>query len=478
MTTPERSTGSESPGRDKQVVSTDQMGEKGALPAAEKLAPDTAVEVHLDLRTQNRNALVFAAQVALIFLAAPVLYVGFVQGALCKRLHTSDTIANLASSVYLAMAWFPVLAVWLIPQVRLLKRSISAAFATSAIIGGVVALVLLVDGPAWLVIGALVVHAGVVGSANGVINTFNWEALGRGVSEKGRGKALALAMGVGPVFAIIGSLASQLILKGEAFGWKPPGWPEVPYPYNFALLFGASVPILLLASRLAAQYRIPLPEIEVEREPLGTAILGGFKQLFTNRLLLIACVAYLLMYSGHMIQNNISLYTKDVLGRPVADFVGYQNMLRFSFKMLAGFFLGWLLTRTNPKVPMLVTAGLDIISVLWALFAPGYWFLLAFGINGAGELFGAYYFVYPLACSPKSQMRRNMALLSLISVPVGFAPLFYGWISDTWNLRASMWVALGVMVFTAALVAKMLPSRPRPRAQDLLAADLAEEKLK
>ncbi|MSU69419.1 MAG: MFS transporter [Opitutaceae bacterium] len=476
MTTPGRSNGGESAGRDQRADLTDSTGTKAALPT-EKLAPDAAVAVHLDLRAQNRNALVYAALTSLIYLAAPVLYVGFVQGALCKQLHTSDTIANLASSVYLAMAWFPVLAVWLIPQVRLLNRSISVSFAVSAVMGGAVALVLLVDGPAWLVVGALVLHAGVVGCANGVIQTFTWEALGRGVSEKGRGKALALAMGVGPVFAIIGSLASQLILKGEAFGWKPPGWPEVPYPYNFALLFGASVPVMALAAYVALLFRIPVPETEVEREPFGLAVLGGFKQLFSNRMLLIACVAYLLMYCGHMIQNNISLYTKDVLGRPVADFVGYQNMLRFSFKMVAGFFLGWLLTRTNPKVPMLFTAGLDIVSVLWALFAPGYWFLLAFGINGAGELFGAYYFVYPLACSPKSQMRRNIALLYLISAPVGFAPVIYGWISDTWNLRASMWVALGVMLFTAALVAKLLPSHPRPRAQDLRAADLAEEKL-
>jgi hypothetical protein len=207
-------------------------------------------------------------------------------------------------------------------------------------------------------------------------------------------------------------------------------------------------------------------------------VLGGFKQLFNNRLLFVACLAYLLMYSGHMIQNNISLYTQDVLRRPVEEYVGYQNMLRFSFKMGAGLFLGWLLLRTNPKVPLLVTAGLDIVAVFWALFAHGSWYLLAFGINGAGELFGAYYFVYPLACSAKSQMRRNMAMLMLISAPVGFAPFIYGWISDTWTLRASMWVALGVMVFTAALVAKMLPSNPRPRTEDYRPADLAKEELK
>lgn len=440
-----------------------------------KQAPDSAVEVHLPLGLQNRNALIFASLVSLIYLAAPVLYVGYTQAALCKRLQTSDTVANLASSVYLAMAWFPVVIAWLVPQVRMLKRAIFTSFALIAVMGAAVAAALIANAPAKVIVAMLVLHAAVLGCANGVIATFNWEALGRGVAERRRGRALGMAFGFGPVFAVIGSVGSQLILKNEAFGWHPSWWPEVSYPYNFALLFGASVPAMALAAFLVLLYRIPLPTIEVRREPFGPAVLGGFKQFFGYRLLFYACIAYLLVYCGHMVQNNMSLYTKEVLGRPVEDFVGYQNALRFSFKMAAGFFLGWLLTRTNPKVPMLVTAGLDILSVLWALFVPGYWFLISFGINGAGELFGVYYFNYPLSCSPKSQMRRNIAFLMLISVPVGFAPVFFGWISDTWNLRTSLWVGVAILAVTTALVAKVLPAHPRPRAEDLSAADTAEE---
>jgi len=72
-------------------------------------------------------------------------------------------------------------------------------------------------------------------------------------------------------------------------------------------------------------------------------------------------------------------------------------------------------------------------------------------------------------------MRRNMAFVMLLSAPVGFAPALYGAISDTWNLTASFWVALAVMVVGVILMATMLPARPRPRAVDLEPADLEQE---
>ena len=134
--------------------------------------------------------------------------------------------------------------------------------------------------------------------------------------------------------------------------------------------------------------------------------------------------------------------------------------------MLCGFFLGWLLVRTNPKTPLLVTIGLQIAGVLWVLFVPGYWFLLAFGINGAGELFGVYYMNYPMECSAKSQVRRNIAFMSVLSTLVGLSPVFYGWVSDTWNLRASFWAALALLLFTAVMVIVKLPANPQPPTED------------
>src|SRR5262249_30239025 len=158
--------------------------------------------------------------------------------------------------------------------------------------------------------------------------------------------------------------------------------------------------------------------------------LEGFLQFFSYRLILLAVIGYILVYSGHMVMSNVTLYTQEAIGEPPEKYVGLQMALRFGFKVFAGFFLGWLLTRTNPKTLLVVTASLSFAGVAWALSVPGFWFMLSFGIMGAGELFGVYYPNYILGCSPKSRMRRNMAFASLVTMPVGFAPVLFGFISD------------------------------------------------
>lgn len=445
--------------------------------AAGDLAAEAAVEVHLPDHLQNRNCAIFAACVSMVYLAAPVLYIGFVQAALCEKLGASDTISNLPSTAYMALAAFPVLIAWLVPQVRLLRPSITLSYAVAAVMGALVAAALALPTPNWLRIAAMVAHGAVLGCANGVTATFNWEVLGRGVAERKRGRAFTLAYGVGPMFAVLGSLGSQVVVKGELFGVRPEWLPQIPYPYNFAALFGASVPIMALAAFLARFYTIPLPQTELQRKPFASAVLKGFTQFFAYRLALVACIAYLLVYAGHMVQNNMSLYTREAMGVKAEDVVGYQMALRFSFKVLAGFIFGWLLTRTSPRALLLVTGLVDVASVVWGLAAMGKWFLLAFGINGAGELFGVYYPNYVLGCSPKSQMRRNMAFVSMITVPVAVAPVLFGWISDTWSLRASFWAAIAILLVALVLVALILPPRPRPRAEDLDASDLETESL-
>ena len=420
---------------------------------------------------QNRNALIYAAQISLVYLAAPALYVGFVQVGLFKHLRTSDTLANLPSTVYLSMAWAPVVAAWLFPQARQLKRMLAAAYWATALAGAAVAVVLCAGASDAVIITAVIAHATILGAANPIANVLVWEVLERGVSSRLRGKALSLAFGWGPGFAVLGSLGAQVLLEGKLFGWNAPAWLAVAYPYNYATLFAISAACAGLAAALARRDWIPLPRVDVGRESFSTAVVAGFRSLLGYRVLLVACIAYLLVYCGNMVQNNMSIFTQEAVGRMPEDLAGYQLTLRFSFKMLCGFLLGWLLTRTNPKVPLLVTVGLQIAGVLWVLFVPGYWFLLAFGINGAGELFGVYYINYPAQCSPRSQVRRNIGFLSLISALVGLSPVFYGWISDTWSLRASFWAALAILVFVTLLVIRELPAHPRPRPQDLRDTD-------
>ena len=431
------------------------------------MSDENRTSVQLEPRLQNRNALIYAAVVSLTYLGAPALYVGFVQAGLCKHLHTSNTMANLPATVFLSMVWVSVVVAWLFPQARLLKTVMCSAYSLMALVCAGVALVLMAGLSDGFVITALVVNAAVVGAANGVVGVLGWEVLGRGVTQRFRGKALALAFGLGPAFAVLGSLGAQFLLNGGLFGWVPPVWLAVAYPYSYAMIFICSAASMGLAAFLVHLYQIPFPKKDVERESFHAALIGGFKSFLGYRILLIASVAYLLVYCGNMVQINMNLFTQEAVGRRPEELAGYQLLLRFSFKMLCGFFLGWLLNRTNPKVPLLVTIGLQIAGVIWVLLVPGYWFMLAFGINGAGELFGVYYLNYPMLCSAKSQIRRNLSFLTLISSLVGLSPVLYGWISDTWSIRASFWAALILLAFTTLMVAFKLPARPSPRAEDL-----------
>src|SRR5262245_7817519 len=63
----------------------------------------------------RHNGWVFTLCYALIYLSAPVLYVGVVQAALCDKLGASATIANLPASAYLFGSFAPILLAWKIP---------------------------------------------------------------------------------------------------------------------------------------------------------------------------------------------------------------------------------------------------------------------------------------------------------------------------------------------------------------------------
>jgi hypothetical protein len=437
----------------------------------------------LTARQQRRNVLIYAANWALIYLASPVTYVGLVQATLLDRLGFASREANLPAGVYLWTTPLAVAVVWLFPRAGQLKPLLAAAFLVTAALGAFVTLAILYLS-AGVILAALVAHAAFWGCANGVAATCQWEMLGRGVAESRRGQALGLAFGAGPVLAVVASLGSQYLLAAQPRE-LPLGLvlPAVSYPWNFALLYGLSVPILLLAATQSSLFVVPLPPAEPPRPDFGAGVFGGFGEFLGHRLTLLAALAYVLVYAGHMVYPNIALYTRQALSEAPEAYAGLQLTLRFGFKIVAGFFLGWLLTRTDPRALMLVTAGLTTAGVVWALAVPGVGFLVAFGILGAGELFGVYYPNYILGCSPAAHMRRNMAFTSLITMPVGFAPVLFGWVADVWGpedkafgFRVSFLVALAVLA-AAFLVVQRLPAWPRP-AQGRSQAEPATEKVR
>jgi len=443
------------------------MGERHDQPAPPVTSPATS-DCPLSQRQQTQNLVLYGVNVALVYLGAPVLYVGITQAALCERLGASKTVTNLPNTLYFWMTPLPVLVAWYFCAVRQLKPVLVAAYLAAAATGVVVTAALLhpvllesLASPTNWIIPALLFQAAVLGCALGVIATYQWEVIGRGVSPLRRGQALALAFGVGPIFAFLSSLAAQQVLT------------RVAYPWNFANLFAATVPMMLLGAYLSTRFVVPLPAVEVARPPFVTGVLGGMEEYFGYRVILLAAIATVLVGSGYNIITNLAVFTKEAIGEAAEQYAGTQNALRFGFKIGAGLLLGWLLTRTHPKAGMLLTTSFCLASVLWALVVPGEWYLLSFGLMGAGELWGVYYPNYILCCSAKSRMRRNMAFTSMLYMLTGFSNLLFGALADRFSLRHSFVASLVILAGTLLFVQFLLPARPQPRASDMDAADLA-----
>ena len=227
----------------------------------------------------------------------------------------------------------------------------------------------------------------------------------------------------------------------------------------------------LAASIFSFLFVIPQPETELIRQPFLSGVFGGFAQFLSNRILLTAMVVTFLAYAGNLIPANLNLYIKEVLGTAPDRYAGYQNTLRFLFKGVTGLFLGWLLTRSTPRAGILFTAGIYLSATLWALFATGKWYLIAFGLHGAGELVGVYAPNYILSASPKDHMRRNMSFVTMVmafTAPVG---ALFGWIAQHYGQVYSpalgfrlSFAACALMIFSGILIALIfLPPRPPVR---------------
>ena len=193
-----------------------------------------------------------------------------------------------------------------------------------------------------------------------------------------------------------------------------------------------------------------------EVEPLAAWLMGGssllmilatlffawhFRDLLSVKILRLITLATLLFYVGNVIPTNMNLYSKSVLGVDPAEYAGYQNLMRFSFKALAGLGLGWLLVKTNPRSGILVTATLYLAALSWAMVATGKVYLVAFGIFGAGELIGVYAPNYMLSACRQDQMKRGQVLMNLLMGPVGQMGIVFGWVATTVDQRR--WSLLG-----------------------------------
>ena len=418
---------------------------------------------------QLRNVYLFGINTALMFLGSSVLNVGRFHAAVCKALGASDTVSNLPGSAYLVMAASPLIVACLFPQVSLLKRVLFVCYCVLAGMGCLVTLALLLPVPNPLKIAVVILQGAVTGAALTTIVMFLFEVIGRGAETSKRGRALSLGYGRGPILGLLAALSLQLCLDGKAFGVTIP---PIPAPWNFALPFAASVPIMGLAAYLSTRFVIPSEKHEPVRQPFVSSIFGGVGDFVRNRWLLLTFIIGVLSFWGFSIGNNMTLFTKEVLGVPPQALVGYQLALRFGFKILSGLCMGAVLTRYGPRATMLLTACFSAAGIAWAMLVPGYWFLLSFGLLGAGELFGVYMTNYILSCSTPSQTRSNMGFASLTMLPAAPAGAVFGAISDhfgtiysrAFGFQLSFAAALAMMGLVI-LLTPLLPAHPEVKAE-------------
>lgn len=417
---------------------------------------------------QRLNSLIFIANNSLIYLVAPVLYVGVLHAAILAGAGASDALANLPSSVSTWMMPLPVLVSWLFPSKRHFRWLWMLSYLLMGGAGLLVAALCWGAPPRWQAAG-IVLHACCIGGANGIMNMCQWEMIGRGMTTERRAWTLGITFGAGPVLAVVGSCASQLILGGSFLSISIT---PLARPWSYIVLFGATAPAMLAAAICASQATLP-PGETGEPRPSLAGIREGLQQYFTNRLILVALVGFLMTYgAGNLIMANLALYTRDAIGEAPETYTGVQMALRFGCKSLFGFVLGWLLARFHPRTPALTTTLTCVAGLAWAMFVPGKWYLFSFGLLGAGELFYVYYLNYIVGCSPEARVREFTAYTNVLLAVVGFMPLMFGMISKAYDLRTSFGVASLILIATALLIWTRLPQEPR-RAEEPPAADMS-----
>lgn len=427
-------------------------------------ADQSAEPVAVDAAAQTRNLLLFAACVGMQYLAAPVLYVGPTHAALLDQLGASKAMANWPEVLHIAFMFAPLLVTSLFHHPGWLKPLLVTAYGCVAAGTALVAVTIAAGCSPWAVSVAVIVQAIINGFAMSTAVALVWEAMGRGVAANRRGATLALAYGVGPILAALGSLGSQALLTGGTLGLQvgtPPSFPR-----NFALLFAAATVPMLFAAVLASRFVLPAPAAAAPAGPRA-GFFTGLAGFFGDPLLRRASLATILIYSTPLCVANFTLYTREAMGELPSDLVMYQSALRFGTKAVAGLLLGWLLAKTHPLAGLLATGCLCLTAPLYATWATGLAYLATFQIYGAGELSGVYSPNYILAASRPQDIRRNLACEKILAAAAAPFGLLFGRIADvvgrafdpSVGFRASF-LTCAALVGAGLLVALTLPRRP------------------
>ena len=399
---------------------------------------------------ERRNGWVFTICYVFIYLAAPVLYVGVIQAALSDKLGASRTLANLPASTYMLGQVAPLIFSWLVPY-RLERSMVVWANLATATLSSVVFLSLALPAPAGLRIFAVVMQGLLQGLSMSTSFVFMLQCLRRGTTPPGLARTLQRTFSVTPFFAVAGSLGAQYVLN--------PGISGLSFPHDFALIYFLAVPCSLGIAVTALSFRLT-PLEEETRPPFFRFVSDSARSFFGRRVLLVVWVAYVLWYTSLGTTSNMTLYTREAMGRDPADFSALTMVIRFGSKAVGGYLLGWIALRAGLRGGALGCIVLLAAGSLWAWLVPGAGYLFAFGLLGAGELGGAYLPNYVGSLSSPAESTRHLALMTLATPVSSFSPVLHGLLTDRFGFPASF--ALGIIAASAAFVLIAFATPPTP----------------
>ena len=172
---------------------------------------------------ERRNGVLFFCSYVLIYLAAPVTYIGIVQAALCDKLGASYTVASLPASFHLLGGLGPLICSWLIPY-RRERATVVWSYGVSTAVLAAVGTTLLLPFSNAVRIAALLAQGLIQGISNSVAHAFGFQCLRRGTTTPGRARIFGIAFGFTPLAAVAGSLSAQFVLNQDS--------PSCPFPWT------------------------------------------------------------------------------------------------------------------------------------------------------------------------------------------------------------------------------------------------------
>jgi hypothetical protein len=417
----------------------------------ETVSTSDAPEAEVTAAMDRRNGGIFLVSWVLIFLAAPVVYVDVVQAGLCSKLGAGPIVANLPAAALRLGNFAPFFVSWLIPH-RLVRGVVVAAYSATALLLAGIAALLVAPVPDSVRIAAVIGEGLVQGLSSSIAFIYMWQCLKRGTSLAGRTRAFKLTFTAGPLAALAGSVGTQLVLGG--------GIPGLRFPKDFALLYLFGSLCFGTVAAAASHYRLT-PLEEDARPSFGRYLAQGLRSYLGERTLVVLWIAYLFWWVASNGMANLSLYTTAAVGRAPAEMSGIILALRFGFKAAAGYGLGVLALRRGMRAPLVATACLVGAGSLWAWVAPGYAYLGAFGLMGAGELGGAYFPNYLMAFAPTASSAVHLSLLHLVNPASSIGPVLHGALTEAFGFRASFMLGIASAV-VALLLVRRLPRGAAP----------------